>query len=148
MSKYYIARAGDTSPKGPMSLAELQAGLAQGRITPDYMYCVEGGAQWLPVSSLAGAAPQPGVLPPTVNSKPDNLLVWSILVALFCCLPAGIYSIIKSASVDNLWMMGHHAEARAAAAEAKKWNLIGAIATCVLSGLWFAFAILSAAAGY
>lgn len=35
--------------------------------------------------------------------KPDNNLVWGILVTILCCLPFGIVSIIKASSVDNLW---------------------------------------------
>jgi hypothetical protein len=82
MSNYYISKPGATTPQGPMSLAQVQAGVANGTITPDYYCCVEGGQQWMPVSSVANAPamPAPGVMP---VGKPDNQLVWSILVLLF-----------------------------------------------------------------
>ncbi|MDE6445322.1 MAG: CD225/dispanin family protein [Alistipes sp.] len=57
--------------------------------------------------------------------KPDNNLVWAILVTIMCCLPFGIVSIIKAASVDNLWIAGKYDEAYQAAADARKWAWIG-----------------------
>jgi hypothetical protein len=41
--------------------------------------------------------PPPGYPPqPPAGQAPNNYLVWSILVTLFCCLPLGIVAIIKS----------------------------------------------------
>jgi Interferon-induced transmembrane protein len=83
-----------------------------------------------------GYPPQPpgyGAQPPA-GSPPNNYLVWSILVTLFCCLPFGIVAIIKSTQVSGLWAQGQYAEAQASAAAAKKWitwsvivGLIGAV---------------------
>ena len=58
--------------------------------------------------------------------KPDNNLVWGILVTILCCLPFGIVSIIKASSVDNLWAQNRYDEAYQAAASARKWAWIGA----------------------
>lgn len=58
--------------------------------------------------------------------KPDNYLVWSILVTLFCCLPFGIAAIVYSSRVDSEWNAGRYDAAKDAAASAKKWSLIGA----------------------
>lgn len=136
MKNYYLIRPGETTPTGPMTLEDIKAGIMQGTISMDCMCCQEGGAQWLPVSTVVGVPtpplpqfggmPMPGPTMPGGMIKPGNQLVFSILVLLFCCLPTGIYSIIKSTSVDSLWSQGHYAEAQAAAAEAKKWNIIGA----------------------
>ncbi len=38
-----------------------------------------------------------------VGPPPDNNLVWAILVTVFCCLPLGIVSIVKSSQVNTLW---------------------------------------------
>lgn len=62
------------------------------------------------------------------GQPPENNLVWAILVTLFCCLPFGIVSIVKAASVNGKWMAGDVAGANQAAAEAKKWAIWGAIA--------------------
>ncbi|KZS68919.1 hypothetical protein A4G26_00735 [Mycobacterium kansasii] len=72
-------------------------------------------------------APQPGYAP-----EPDNYLVWAILATILCCLPFGIVSIVYSTKVSGLWAQGRYAEAQAAAANAKKWAIISAIAGAVI----------------
>ena len=69
------------------------------------------------------AQPPPPAYPPSqpAGQAPNNYLVWSILVTLFCFPITGIVAIVKSASVNGLWAQGLHAEAQAAAASAKKW---------------------------
>lgn len=80
-----------------------------------------------PPEPPAYGAPQ-GV-PPT--QQPDNNLVWAILVTVLCCLPLGIVSIINASKVSGLWAQGQYAEAQAAADNAKKWAMWGAIAGVV-----------------
>jgi len=53
------------------------------------------------------------------------------LTTIFCCLPAGVVSIVYSSKVSGLWMQGQYAEAHAAANNAKKWAIISAIITAV-----------------
>jgi hypothetical protein len=81
--------------------------------------------------------PPPGYPPqPPAGQAPNNYLVWSILVTLFCCLPLGIVAIIKSTQVNSLWQTGQYAEAQAASASAKKfvtWSVIIGIAVNVIS---------------
>ena len=74
------------------------------------------------------AAPPVGGLP--LGGPPDNKLVWSILVTLFCCLPFGVVAIIKSADVNTKWNAGDAAGAQLAAAEAGKWIKWSVIAGC------------------
>ena len=100
-----------------------------------------GMAEWTPAFAVEELAtlfkPGEGSVPPpppvdtpkqpngTPNEqKPDNLLVWSILCTVLCCLPLGIAAIIYSVKVDNLWSQGRHAEARQAAGTAKTLCLI------------------------
>jgi len=75
------------------------------------------------------------------QQPPDNYLVWAILCTVLCCLPFGIVSIIYSTKVSGLWAQGQYAEAQAAASNAKKWAIIGAIAGpiiyVVFTVLWF-----------
>jgi len=59
----------------------------------------------------------------STEPKPDNYLVWSILVTIFCCLIPGIVAIIYAAQVDSKWAMGDCAGARAASNSAKTWTL-------------------------
>jgi hypothetical protein len=53
--------------------------------------------------------------------------VWAILTTLFCCLPLGIVSIVKSTQVSGLWAQGRPAEAQKASDDAKKWAMWSAI---------------------
>ena len=68
-------------------------------------------------------SPQPGM---DCNSKPDNYLVWAILVTIFCCLPFGIVALVYSAKVDPAWYAGRYAEAYDAASKARTWTLVSA----------------------
>ena len=125
MRNFYIVKPGDSTPTGPMSMEAIHAGLADGSITQDYLYCQQGAQQWLPVSTLQyNRAIAPVPTPAPGLTKPANQLVWSILCTFFCCLPLGVFAIIKSASVDSLWNQGKHAEAISAAKTAKICNLI------------------------
>ncbi len=73
---------------------------------------------------------------------PDNNLVWAILCTVLCCLPLGIVAIIKSTSVEKLWREGRCQEAEKAAADAKKYSIIGAIISLVFGFLYFIFIVL------
>jgi hypothetical protein len=64
---------------------------------------------------------------------PDNYLVWAILCTVLCCLPFGIVSLVYSTKVSGLWAQGQYGEAQAAAANAKKWAIIGAIVGPIVS---------------
>ena len=78
--------------------------------------------------------------------KPDNHLVWAILVTLFCCLPFGIVSIVYAAKVDNLYAMGDYVNAQQAANNAKTWAWWGAITAAIGIVLYVLFIIIVAAA--
>lgn len=65
--------------------------------------------------------------------KPDNNLILAIFTTVCCCLPVGIYAIIKANDVNNLYAMGRYQEAQLAAAEAKKWSIIGIVVGAVVS---------------
>ncbi len=75
--------------------------------------------------------------------KPDNYLVWSILVTLFCCLPFGVVAIVKSCAVDSAYNSGNLELAQAEAAAAKKWCLIGACIGAVTGFLYIGVAVLA-----
>ncbi len=64
--------------------------------------------------------------------QPDSNLVWGILCAVLCCLPFGVVSIIYSSKVSGLWSQGRYREAQAAADNAKKWAIWGAVAGVVV----------------
>jgi hypothetical protein len=65
--------------------------------------------------------------------KIKNYLVESILVTLFCCLPLGIVAIINAARVNTKLGQGDVAGAQQAAANAKKFCLIGLIGGLIVN---------------
>lgn len=80
----------------------------------------------------------PGTIP-----KPDNNLLWGILVTILCCLPLGIVSIIHATKVDGLYNTGQYEQAIAEAKKAKQWAIYGAIAGVIVYVVYF----LAVAAG-
>ncbi len=57
--------------------------------------------------------------------RPNDLLVWSILSTVLCCIATGIVAIVYSSRVNPLWEGGRHEEARESARKAKIWLLVG-----------------------
>ncbi|OBH57769.1 CD225/dispanin family protein [Mycobacterium sp. E2479] len=86
-----------------------------------------------------GYPPPPPGYPPQqpAGQAPNNYLVWSILVTLFCCLPFGIVAIVKSSQVNGLWAQGRYAEAQASAESAKRWVVWSAVIG-VVAGIIYA----------
>ncbi|TSD96683.1 CD225/dispanin family protein [Skermania sp. ID1734] len=66
-------------------------------------------------------------------------MVWAILATIFCCLPLGIVSIVKSSQVNSLWAQGRSGEAMQAAEDAKKFALWSLIAGLVGTVAWVIF---------
>ena len=94
-----------------------------------------------PGSGGGGYAAPPPIGGPG-GSPPDNKLVWSILVTLFCCLPFGIVAIIKSAEVNSKWSAGDVAGANQSAADAGKWIKWSVIAWAISAVIGVVFWIL------
>lgn len=70
-------------------------------------------------------------VPPPIQNKPDNYLVWAILTTIFCCLPFGVVAIVHAAKVDGLWTSGNYNGACEYSDKAKKWSIISAICGAV-----------------
>mgnify|MGYP004711430277 CR=1 FL=1 len=83
-----------------------------------------------PTVSSEPAAPAPAQAPASAPAArqdkpcPENYLLYSILVTLFCCLPFGIVGIIKSAQVSSKYQAGDYDGALQSSKDAKKWSLI------------------------
>ena len=63
----------------------------------------------------------------------------AIFTTLCCCLPIGIYAILRAMKVNDYYMMKQYAAAVAASNDAKKWSIIGIVLGVVGSILYFAF---------
>ena len=79
-------------------------------------------------------------------AKIENYLIWSILATVLCCLPTGIYAIIKAASVDGLVARGDIAGAQEASALAKKWTIISVVVGLIFGVISIIFNVGIAAA--
>ena len=79
--------------------------------------------------------------------KPNNNMVMAILCTVCCCLPFGIYAIIKASKVNGFHMAGMYNEAVISANEAKTWSTIGIVTRCMDQIVYMAvyFFVLDAA---
>ena len=105
-----------------------------------------------PGSGGGYAAPPPvgGGMPyggAPMSPPPQNNLVLAILATVLCCLPGGIYAILQANKVNTLWAQGDQAGAHKAAADAKKWSIVSAVAGVVVAVLYFIFVFVIAASG-
>ncbi|MDY4044172.1 MAG: CD225/dispanin family protein [Marinifilaceae bacterium] len=155
MADYFYLNA-QNEQKGPIAAEDL----IKNGVTKNTLVWKDGMSQWQPAGNVEELmeffqpkqsqtppppvppvnAPQPPK-PEIMETKPDNLLVWSILTTVLCCLPLGVVAIVYSSKVDNLWNSGQHEEAYNAAKNAKTFCLIS-LGTGVL------FYILSIALGF
>lgn len=71
--------------------------------------------------------------------KPDNNLLIAIVTTICCCLPLGIVAIVKASKVNGLYIAGQYEAATQAAAEAKKWSLIGIACGAIINLVYFVF---------
>jgi hypothetical protein len=147
MEKYYYLDA-NSQQQGPVEASELtRFGVSsttlvwkQGMETWQQAGMIPELSWIFPPSMPAGSPPPPpfsGTTPPPYASanvpqanlnyipqKPDNLLVWSILATVLCCVPSGIVAIIYSSRVNSLWDIKDYAGANNAAKNAKTWCFI------------------------
>ena len=70
------------------------------------------------------AAPQPGASG-AAGTPPNNNLVLAIITTVLCCLPLGIWGIVKAAEVNGKWERGDYVGAQESADLAKKVSLWG-----------------------
>ena len=111
------------------------------------MYCTNCGAQndanatrCANCGNVLQRIETPGYDTPTspqfqAEASIPNYLVPAILTTLFCCLPAGIVSIVYAAQVDGKVATGDRVGALQSSANAKAWAWISFGAGFILIGL-------------
>ena len=91
--------------------------------------------------------PPPGGTAGPAGGPPPNYLVPAILVTLFCCLPAGIVSIIFATQVNSKFASGDVQGAMNASKNAKLWTMVGAGLGLVVIVIYIIIAVIGAASG-
>jgi hypothetical protein len=71
-----------------------------------------------------------------LHYKPENNMVLAIFTTVCCCLPIGIYAIIRASKVNSLFAAQQYDEAQKAADDAKKWSFIGIGVGLVVNIIW------------
>ncbi|MGM9832708.1 MAG: CD225/dispanin family protein, partial [Candidatus Limisoma sp.] len=79
----------------------------------------------------------------TDTSKcPPSNMVWAVLATVFCCMPAGIVSIVYSCRVSGLYAKGDFVGAKRASDRAAYWALGSAIVHMVTYPITSALSLL------
>ena len=163
MIKWHYTDANGTQ-QGPIDQSSFDQLVQTGIITPGTLVWNEDMNGWRPLSTVQGSITPPPLkaapvgqspnLPPTgpgvanlgaqgsfpMQVKPDNYMVNSVLVTLFCCWPTGIVAIVNSGRVDKLWFAGDYQGAQEASRGAKKWGHITMVCA-LLFGVIYGLAI-------
>lgn len=67
---------------------------------------------------------------------PQNYLIESILVTIFCCQPFGIVGIVFASQVNSKFAAGDFEGAQRASEDAKKWMKWGLISGLIIGTLF------------
>lgn len=84
------------------------------------------GAPQQPYGQPFGGPPPGQQMYPGPRPSLPNYLVWSILTTLFCCLPAGVVSIVYAAQVNGKLDEGDYATAQRYSSNARTWAMVSA----------------------
>jgi len=160
---YHIAR--NNQKLGVLPEDAVRARLQSGEfLSSDLVWC-EGMPAWKPAAEVfpgtvpgmsAPSAPPPPILAPAFAPgmpltprppKPDNYLVWAILVTLLCCIPLGIVAIVFATQVDSKYALGDDAGAAQASKQARLWSILGACSLLLIAAVYLGIFIFLGAAG-
>lgn len=81
-----------------------------------------------------------GAMPP----RPNNYLVWCIIVTILCCLAGGIVSLVYSSKVNSLYDQGDYEGSLKASDTTRTWLIVSAVVGLVSNGAYIAFILFSA----
>lgn len=159
MKNYFYLDA-NNQQQGPVS----EMALSVSGVTSTTLVWCEGMTEWTPAGNVPELAPYlprtnaPGVppIPPASDARPaspcglpnpqqykpreicpETNMVWAILSTVLCCLPTGVYAIIRASKVEPLYNSGDIEGARRASKDALNWSIGGAIASFVVGVLYF-----------
>ena len=86
------------------------------------MFCPNCGTENVAAASFCQSCRKE--LRPRQSSPPPNYLVQAILVTIFCCLPAGVVSLVYAAQVNGKYEAGDNEGALRMSRGARLWAWI------------------------
>ena len=145
MVKQYFYMTGNIQG-GPVSLETLMR-----VVSPDTLVWYEGMGEWTPARFVpelspmftqqrvhsAYSAPQQYAIPQQPNST--SLLVWSIIMTVFCCAIHGAIGIIYAAKSKSAWIEGRYNDAVNDYHKGKMWIIVGSIIMFIVYVIVYAF---------
>lgn len=153
--KYWLSN-GDGQVYGPYTVEELRGFVADGRVTNSSQLCQEGTNDWVPATAmlgvgLAGVPPTaPMAVPPSAfpssasaSWQPVGILL-PILSILFCCLPAGIVSLVYATNANTKAAAGNMTGAEADRKSSALWLWIAVLPAIVAVFFYIALALVAA----
>lgn len=112
---YYLTDRGQQI--GPVDIS----GIINARIKPSTQIWYPGLSSWVLASTLPEL--QPYLNTPKPDTKPQNW-IWLGIVALLCCLPIGIVSIVYASKVDPAWNRGDYQISKEYSNNAQMWGFL------------------------
>jgi len=114
-----------------------------------FMYCEKCNAENPEdaVTCQSCGEPLVKIEQPQAELKPNNYLVWSVLVTMFCCIFTGAVALIYAILVDVRWAIGDYAGARAASRNARTWIWISIVAGLLIAICFVLMAVLDSFSG-
>lgn len=103
---------------------------------PDYGYRRQEERPLYKDYNNSGERPQPA------EPMPSTWLIWSILVAVFCCFIPGIIAIIFSSQVSSKYYMGDLEGARRASRNAEIWIIVSFVLGVLAATLYIPFMLI------
>lgn len=83
-----------------------------------------------------------GRVPENGEKMPDNYLVWSVIMTVLCCLPAGIVAIIFSSQVSSKFYAGDIEGANKASERAQIWIIVSFVLGIISNTLYLPVMLL------
>ena len=119
--------------------------------TLDTLVWCDGMSEWKPIRYIpelaplfmqhrvhsAYSAPQQFDTPRQPNSQ--SLLIWSIIMTIFCCAVHGAIGIIYAIKSKNAWTEGRYNDATNDFNTGKMWIIIGSIVMFILYVIFYTF---------
>jgi GYF domain 2 len=132
----YKVIGSDQQVYGPVSAAQLQQWMAEGRVNLATLVQLEGSADWKPLSSVPQfAAPPPVSMPrPPARAQSDGLALGGLIcgiLSIVCCCASPIFGILGL--VFSIIVLGRHQDYPA---ESSRQTALAGLILSIIGLIW------------